>query len=488
MIPKSEILEIATSNNLSAHVIEKDYVLGWILSGINQHEIGKTWVFKGGTCLKKCYFETYRFSEDLDFTLSNSAHINANFLQAAFVDISEWIYEQTGIEIPTDRMDFDVYENPRGVMSCQGKLFYRGPASPTSPKQMPRIKLDLSVDEVLVEPAVLNAVTHNYSDAPESGIHILCYNYAEVFAEKTRALAERTRPRDLYDVINFYRRPESESIASEVERILQDKCAFKSIEMPTYDALVSHKEECAVGWKQQLSHQLQALPPFDAFWDELPAFFDWLYNPASENVVPFTNIPAQQGSIASSGPIDLRNYGETSQQLGVLDKIRFAASNHLCVELQYRRKDGIEKSYIIEPYSLNETSAGNLLLHALKHGTRDIRAFRTDRILSVQVTERTFTPSYRIDLIPRNVNTSSLTSLHLPERAKNTSFSIPRSIRKTRSTKSSWGNTGPKYVYQCSICQKKFTRKKMDGRLNPHKSKDGWPCSGRTGIYVDTKY
>lgn len=36
---------------------------------VNAHgELGESWVFKGGTCLKKCYFETYRFSEDLDFT------------------------------------------------------------------------------------------------------------------------------------------------------------------------------------------------------------------------------------------------------------------------------------------------------------------------------------------------------------------------------------------------------------------------------------
>ena len=75
MISKNEIIEIATSNNISPQVIEKDYVLGWILAGINQHESIKHWVFKGGTCLKKCYFETYRFSEDLDFTLSDPAHI-----------------------------------------------------------------------------------------------------------------------------------------------------------------------------------------------------------------------------------------------------------------------------------------------------------------------------------------------------------------------------------------------------------------------------
>jgi hypothetical protein len=31
--------------------------------------LSNQWVFKGGTCLKKCYIETYRFSEDLDFTV-----------------------------------------------------------------------------------------------------------------------------------------------------------------------------------------------------------------------------------------------------------------------------------------------------------------------------------------------------------------------------------------------------------------------------------
>ena len=70
MIDRREILEAASSFSLLPSVVEKDYVLGWILAGINAHEeLSESWVFKGGTCLKKCYFETYRFSEDLDFTL-----------------------------------------------------------------------------------------------------------------------------------------------------------------------------------------------------------------------------------------------------------------------------------------------------------------------------------------------------------------------------------------------------------------------------------
>ena len=72
MIDRREILEAASSFWLLPSIVEKDYVLGWMLAGINAHdELGESWVFKGGTCLKKCYFETYRFSEDLDFTLRN---------------------------------------------------------------------------------------------------------------------------------------------------------------------------------------------------------------------------------------------------------------------------------------------------------------------------------------------------------------------------------------------------------------------------------
>ena len=101
MIDKREILAIAQQTSLTPHIVEKDNVLGWMLAGIYGHEdLAESWVFKGGTCLKKCFFETYRFSEDLDFTLRQPEHLEANFLKGAFSEIGEWIYDQTGIEIP----------------------------------------------------------------------------------------------------------------------------------------------------------------------------------------------------------------------------------------------------------------------------------------------------------------------------------------------------------------------------------------------------
>jgi predicted nucleotidyltransferase component of viral defense system len=74
VIPKQDILDRAAEWQLRVDVVEKDYVLGWLLAAAASHsETSTNWVFKGGTCLKKCYFETYRFSEDLDFSLTPQA-------------------------------------------------------------------------------------------------------------------------------------------------------------------------------------------------------------------------------------------------------------------------------------------------------------------------------------------------------------------------------------------------------------------------------
>lgn len=90
MIDRQEILEFAHEFSLRPNVVEKDYALGWLLAGIGNHAATKdAWVFKGGTCLKECYFETYRFSEDLDFTLLDGAHIDEQFLLATFKEMTE---------------------------------------------------------------------------------------------------------------------------------------------------------------------------------------------------------------------------------------------------------------------------------------------------------------------------------------------------------------------------------------------------------------
>ena len=69
MILQKEIATISEQLGVSKSVIDKDWMLGHFIAAIfNEPELKETLIFKGGTCLKKCWFEEYRFSEDLDFT------------------------------------------------------------------------------------------------------------------------------------------------------------------------------------------------------------------------------------------------------------------------------------------------------------------------------------------------------------------------------------------------------------------------------------
>ena len=468
MIQRGEILDTATTLGLRPQVVEKDYVLGWVLAGIYQHAaLAEHWIFKGGTCLKKCYFETYRFSEDLDFTVTEPSQIQVEFLSDAFQEVAEWIYERAGIEIPQELRGFQLFTNPRGTVSCQGKLSYRGPIAPRS-GSLPRVKLDLTRDELLVLPAAENVISHDYSDAPEEGIRVRCYAYEEAFGEKTRALGERARPRDLYDVINLYRNVEARPQATVLLDLLRQKCGHRRIPVPTLAALEAHRADLEGSWQPMLGHQLRALPPVESFWDALPEFFGWL----ETGMAPA--MPATYRLVA--GETVLR---ERTLRLPVaavaqtyLEVIRFAAANHLCVDLQY-----LGSIRRIEPYSLRQTREGNIVLHAIRVGDGEHRSYRVDQIDGAQVTRESFVPRYAVELSPQG----SILVAPTPARSIS-STGRPRSTRVSRSI------VGPRYIYECMNCGKHFSRKKPTTRLNPHKDKLGYACSGRTAVYVDTRY
>jgi len=159
-----------------------------------------------------------------------------------------------------------------------------------------------------------------------------------VFAEKLRALAERLRPRDLYDVIHLYRRRELEADRAEVVATLKEKCEFKGIPVPTIGAIQESPlvGELEAAWGQMLGYQLPELPSFDTFWGELPEVFAWLFEERARVVLPVM-------AVRAAGPLDTawrpptmatswRAFGTTAP----LEVVRFAAANGLCVELDYR--------------------------------------------------------------------------------------------------------------------------------------------------------
>ena len=387
MIDKVEIKEFASKMGLRTDIIEKDYVLGWLLAGISAHkELSESWIFKGGTCLKKCHFETYRLSEDLDWTVLNTKHINKRFLVNAFKDISDWIYQKSRIELPKDLISFKFHKNKKGLILVRGKIGFKGPL--LKKVNLPKIQLDLTADEILVSQPIKMRVRHPYTDDPEEGISVFCYSYPEIFAEKTRALAERARPRDLYDIIYLFRNRVFLSDHKLLLSVLKKKCNYKKMNTPEFESIKNHPkiDELKSEWKNMLEHQLPVLPPLENFWKELLLFFNWLNSGKAEK--PLRKITTAQKIWR---PGETKNVYSTNF---IIEKIKFSAINRICVNLDCQREFSI-----VEPYSFRKTKAGDILLYSCYHETGKIGVFKVQNIQSVEATKTAFSPRYAMEIL-----------------------------------------------------------------------------------------
>lgn len=393
MIEKNEILQLAQSLNLSLDTVEKDYVLGWVLHGIHNHpDLGKNWLFKGGTSLKKCFFETFRFSEDLDFTVSNQSHLTVDFLRKSLQESVDSLAEETGIEFSKDMFKFKVIEKDGGKLSAQGLIHYNGPLR--RKQGVATIKLDLTSDEIIVLSAQRMRVHHPYTDEPADGIWTQCYAFEEVIAEKIRALAQRARPRDVYDVVHFFRNRNMIKNPQLVHNVLVKKCGYKKIDIPTFESIENHEkiDELEGQWANMLAHQLPNLPPLESFWKDLAPFFEWLGSSLIEEktvaVGKFDEIIFQPGRIANAYSVD-----------AVLQKIQFAAANRICINLHYH-----EKARTVEPLSFRRAQNGNRLFYAFEREAAQVKAYALNKIQGVHVTNIPYTEKeYPVEISPSGI-------------------------------------------------------------------------------------
>ena len=307
--------------------------------------------------------------------------------------------------------------------------------------------------------------------------------HEEAFGEKIRALAERARPRDLYDVINLFRNNEARPTAAVLLDVLGQKCAFKGIDVPAFAGLEPQRSLLEGNWDQMLAHQLPNLPPFAAFWDELPVFFDWLRGGFAPSI-PAAYIGAPGERTLRERTMRLPLAGRAQSYLEV---IRFAASNRLCVDLRYQGS-----TRRIEPYSLRRTKEGNIILHAHNRDSDEPRSYRVDRIEGSNVTGETFNPRFAIELTPAGPLGIAPTRRGESSAAERIGPTTSRMTRvRSRGIRRRSGAAmpgGPTYVYKCSFCGKRLSRKKPSYSLNPHKNKNGFPCAGRHAVLVKTRF
>lgn len=260
MIPQRNISLIANRlltadrRRIPEAVIERDYVLAWFLTGLAGHALRNVLAFKGGTALRRCWFADYRFSEDLDFTLTAPTPFDA--IRAGLDEIFAAIETASGLRIAFDRQDRRGHENSHTFY-----LRYQGPLPAAND-----VKVDITINEVLGFPLQERPILRSYeefSDLPE-GPTVYVYAIEEIVVEKLVALSDRARnePRDLYDLWHLL--SSTERRIAEMRTELDAKLAIRQRTAAGIEQYIAAKEERFRRlWAARLAHQMNNLPAFD---------------------------------------------------------------------------------------------------------------------------------------------------------------------------------------------------------------------------------
>ena len=228
VIGRVDLQDRAREWGLTEATVEKDYVLGWVLWGIgSEPQLTEAWAFKGGTCLKKCYLETYRFSEDLDFTVPPGGPIKRRGTRPAPPRPLARVHDQSGIDFSKTAPMFKT--EPSGRYT-EGRIYYTGPRGAP---QAGRIKLDITAIGSCRAPDRPSHPSTTASPTPclsRPGALLLVRGGLRREDPSHGRARQAARP---YDIVNLYRRSDLRKEPHLVREVLTEKCRTKGIAVPT---------------------------------------------------------------------------------------------------------------------------------------------------------------------------------------------------------------------------------------------------------------
>lgn len=285
MIPRKEIERKAKEYNVSRSTIDKDWVLSHFIDAIfSVEKCKRKLIFKGGTCLRKCYFENFRFSEDLDFTSVDSEF---ELDESLLTQIIEIVSERTELPLHLERLtQLKFNDMPTGfaaIIKFWGADHSKNQALPDSKRWTSSIKIEIIQYEKMIFPVIMRPLVHEYSDRHSlAKENIPCYDLREVMSEKLRALIQRsyTAPRDYYDIwylANIVKDFDWQSIV----KAFHEKMKFKNLGFTGIDQLINSENDKMIqaAWMNSLGHQInsQSLPSYTIVKEDLTKLFEKIF-------------------------------------------------------------------------------------------------------------------------------------------------------------------------------------------------------------------
>lgn len=286
MILQKEIIEKATKNEVAKSIIDKDWVIGHFLDTIySVSDLKQKLVFKGGTCIKKCYIHDYRFSEDLDFTCTDEKfELTGNHLK----EICKLVEKRSGTLTHIQSLKELRYKNKRtgfeAIIKFWGADHRKNDVPPAPERWLTKIKIEVILYEKVMFPFENKSVSHEYSDSlTENAKSIPCYSVNEILSEKLRSLIQRsyTAPRDYYDIW-FLSRHFKELDHKAIVNAFHEKMKYKGHEFTGIEQFINEESDNILkkSWKNSLGHQIpQNKPPeFNTVKNDLKVWFENLFS------------------------------------------------------------------------------------------------------------------------------------------------------------------------------------------------------------------
>jgi predicted nucleotidyltransferase component of viral defense system len=265
-------------SGLPWEVLERDYLLSWLLAGIDQTPLlRESLVFKGGTALKKCFFGDYRFSEDLDFSGLPGVPTGEAMEQAirgATATAAGILNDHTPVTLTCERYtEKEPHPGGQEAFAIRAQLpWHRQPQA--------RVIIEVCVDERVLKPAARKPILHEYGEPLEASVSV--YALEEIIAEKLRAILQhieklesrgwsRSRARDYYDLWRVLSAYNNQLDLVGFPDFLHEKCAVRNVEFTNSADFFQNKMLAYVEktWEQWLGPLVPQLPSFQTVIGEL---------------------------------------------------------------------------------------------------------------------------------------------------------------------------------------------------------------------------
>lgn len=466
MIFKDEIDAKAAEFEIHSSNVQRDYIFGWILAGIfTASQLKDHFVLKGGNCFRKAYFQNSRYSADLDFSVKTK--LSDAFIKSELNKVCDFISDNAGIvfkkEMGLVRQIMSI-DQERTVH--EARIYFKDFYGNES-QVLIKVRLDITQFDRIFLPVQQRHIIHPYSDQQNCNAVIRCVQVEELLASKLKCLLQRRQSSDLYDYVH--------ALLFELQGL--DISRTKVVQTFLKMTVFERSPGAARGLLIDLPFNI-----LKALWNE------YLICPKNSRIDADKAIETFKANINEL----FGGFSRKEQEWSFFpskhrDIIMEAGEKRTLLSLTY---DGVTRK--IEPYSLifktrKDGNSREYFYGYDRTGGRSsgpgIKTFVQDRIQLLELTDEPFQPQFEIELA-KTVENANAGHFGRSFNYSRSSFNSSNKVKSKQARRPS----SPKYVYQCLICGKRFTRSKHNSKLNAHKDKYGNQCYGRHGYWVETKF